>query len=1208
MMNRARNRTWLFFLASFLPVAAVAGAQPALAPHSIQTDLGPERDAYGTSKVPPMDEAIETEDGRIRIVVQLSDPPLATYRGELGLRATSPAATGERKLDLRSPAALAYRGYLVDRQQTFIRELARVAPTATVDHRYQVTFNGLAMAVDEDAVESIASLPGVARVYPDKLYYQSLDASLPLIGAQELWDDVGGQGNAGAGIKVAVVDGGIRPEHPMFDGSTFSFPAGYPLADDYCGTVDPGFCNGKLIVARHFNAGFGPLHPAEVDSPLGINGHGTHVAGIAAGNPVAGADTGDGVPEDISGVAPRAWLMAYKALWWNGTTGAGATSDLIAAVDAATADGADVINNSWGGGGGENPATDAFGPVFQAANAAGVLSVAAAGNSGPGPDSIGCPGCHEVVLTVGNTTHNRIHALTFDVTSPGGGPGGLGCLEGTGPAFTATLGPEEIVYAGDVGDPLGCSPFPAGSMSGAIALISRGTCSFFTKVTNAEAAGAVAAVVFNNLPGPPITMGGLNAGETISSCMLSNDDGGEVRDFVQANPGAEGQVNYPASRVTNDDWEDFVSATSSRGPNGDPDVLKPDVAAPGTRIFSAWSPDHPTGGSDFVMISGTSMASPHVAGAAALMLQKHPTWTPEQIKTALTSTAMREGVVKEDGVTPADPFDQGAGRLDLEAASRAGVTFDLPSMAEDGCFLTCTFTRTIRNELPFPVLWVAEVNKEEAELGVKVSPKQVLLGSGQSRTFQVEVDTTLVEQGQWHFAHVVWDPFLVPAADAVLPVAVFAVDSTDAALLTKSVDQPVASPNEVLSYDISLTNLTLTDPIDLVDVIPDNSTYVPGSASALVDGVPDPSFTFDAGNNRLTWSGSLDPATLQVVPGASPFGYFSLSSIGVTPLPCSSVCDDTSITLSGLPPFQYLGATYDTVVMSTNGFIVAGGDSNNAFTPFNQDLPDPAAPNNVIAPFWTDFDLDGTSPTDTGAGIWYAAVLSAGPQVFTVLEWEAVELFGVPGFPFTFQIWIEGGTDNIWFTYAAIPGLPSFLTVGVEDAAGLLGSSYYFDGSGTPPAVGADLQVDSAAGGVAQFSFQVEVGCLLDPVVNVAEITSGATTEMAFAVTEVEADGLALCVDGECPGVITLTGSGATPYRFVSFWRGEGAGSSAIPVGQCSGTLLDLDQTIPFLPPALANGKGEFGLHRWVPGSACGDLLQAVDLQTCATSNTAAIP
>lgn len=1073
----------------------------------VQATLGPERDVYTSNKVPPMDDALTTDDGRVRVIVQLAEPPLALYDGRLpGYKATSPAVTGARKLDLKSAPAGAYRTLLAKRQATFLGSLTKSALDVSVLAKYDVVFNGVAMAVDPDAVAKIAAMPGVKRVYPDRLYYLTLDASLPLVHAPALWAELGGRDHAGAGIKVAVVDSGIRPENPMFDDAGFSPPAGFPLGDDYC-AVDPTFCNGKLIAARHFRTV--ALHPSEHDSPLGFSGHGTHVAGIAVGNFVAGVSASDGVPEDISGVAPGAWLMVYKALWWNGSTASGSSTDLIAAINAAVADGADVINNSWGGPGGEDPAVDAFGPTFEAANAAGVLSVVAAGNAGPGAGTIGCPGCHLVALTVANTTTDRIHALGFDLS---GGPE-AGCLEGTGPTLGASVGPQTVVYAGDVGDPLGCSPFPAGSMTGATALISRGACTFATKVNNAVAAGATFVVVFNSAPGAPITMGSLGA-TTVSSCMIGSTDGTAAVAFVSGNPGAQGTIDHPASRQTNDDWQDFMAASSSRGPDGEPDFLKPDIAAPGTNILSAYSPEQ---AGDFVFLTGTSMASPHVAGAAALLRQQHPTWTPEQVKTALTSTSVRVGV-KENGVTPWDPFDVGAGRLDLERAGRAGVTFDLPSMADGACVVGCTFTRTIRNQVPNGngvTTWYAQTHSDDPDLGITVTPGEVKLRPGESAAFQVDVDTALVADDSWKFGAVSWstkkggDPDdgsqgHKNAPDAYLPIAVFAAASTDPSQLTKSVDKTSAEQGEVLTYDISLNNLTLTDPIDLTDAIPAGATFVPGSESAIVNGLPDPTFTYNAGTNALTWSGMLDPQTLGLTPSPAPFGYIPLSAF-FSPLTCSSVCDDTSITLSGPINFDFAGVNYNSVVMSSNGFFVAGNDSTNAFTPFNQHLPDPAAPNNVLALFWTDLDLDGTSPTDTGDGDLFAGFLSAGPNTFLVLEWQDAELFGLPGSSFTFQVWIQQGTSNIWFVYGGLSGIPGSLTVGVEDSTGAAGSSRYFNGAGTAPAVGTDLKVQALPGGTASFTFQVEAGCGLAPIVNVVDVTSGPTTLTALAATEVTA-------------------------------------------------------------------------------------------------------
>jgi hypothetical protein len=245
-------------------------------------------------------------------------------------------------------------------------------------------------------------------------------------------------------------------------------------------------------------------------------------------------------------------------------------------------------------------------------------------------------------------------------------------------------------------------------------------------------------------------------------------------------------------------------------------------------------------------------------------------------------------------------------------------------------------------------------------------------------------------------------------------------------------------------------------------------------------------------------------------PAGSPFGYVSLPDNGVSPLGCSSVCDDTSTTLNGLPSFTFAGATYTSIVISSNGFIVAGNDNTSAFTNANQSLPDMTAPNTVIAPFWTDLDMDGTNPDDTGAGIWYAGVFNGGRYI--IIEWNGVEVWDQPGPAYTFQIQI--GTDlapassrGIWFVYHALPSIPEPLTVGAESAGGLFGDNYYYDGTGSPPITGdlGDLRVDSAAGGTASFGFDMIVdGPLGDIVLNIADLDSPNVSERAVAVTGIE--------------------------------------------------------------------------------------------------------
>jgi hypothetical protein len=191
----------------------------------------------------------------------------------------------------------------------------------------------------------------------------------------------------------------------------------------------------------------------------------------------------------------------------------------------------------------------------------------------------------------------------------------------------------------------------------------------------------------------------------------------------------------------------------------------------------------------------------------------------------------------------------------------------------------------------------------------------------------------------------------------------------------------------------------------------------------------------------------------------APFGYFPLASLGVSPFPCPSNCDDGAFALN-VPSFVYNGQSYSQVIWSVNGTLEAGLASGVASSFANQNLPDPTVPNNVIAPFWTDLNLGA-------GGNWYVAVLNAGPTQFTVYEWKDVPLFGDLANRYSFQVWVQNGpSGNIWVTYAQL-GNVSGATVGVENETGTLGSSYWFEGAGTAPAVGTDLKVRTLVGGTA---------------------------------------------------------------------------------------------------------------------------------------------
>ncbi len=346
-----------------------------------------------------------------------------------------------------------------------------------------------------------------------------------------------------------------------------------------------------------------------------------------------------------------------------------------------------------------------------------------------------------------------------------------------------------------------------------------------------------------------------------------------------------------------------------------------------------------------------------------------------------------------------------------------------------------------------------------------------------------------------------------------IPVAALFTTATNGALFNKGVSDSVASNGQTITYTIDLVNVAETDAYVLNDPLPANATYVDGSAAVALDGGAEITpFGLNGNGSALIWEGTLDTGGINVVsdpfpPAGSPFGYVSLPDNGVTPLDCSSVCDDTNTTLDDLPPFEFAGSTYTSIVISSNGFIVAGDDNEGASAAANASMPSPSAPNTVIAPFWTDLDLDGTSADDPGAGSWYAGVFNGGQ--FIIVEWNGVELFGEAGQLYTFQIQIgtslaAPGSQGVWFVYNQLPTIPENLTVGAESGGGLFGDNYYFNGNGTAPITGdlGDLRVDSAAGGTASFTFDMVVdGPVGDTILNIASVTSGDLEETAIAVT-----------------------------------------------------------------------------------------------------------
>ncbi|PYJ00368.1 MAG: hypothetical protein DMF00_08035 [Verrucomicrobia bacterium] len=577
------------------------------------------------------DAFISTQDvDNSSAIVQLKGNPITTYS------ATKPAAG--RKLDFKSYAVRSYRAQLAAGRNEFKRWLRTNAPRARVTSEYDVSLNAVAVKLNGTPLETIAVAPMVQSVQYNALYHPNLSESYKIINALGAWGGQAGRATAGAGIKIGDIDTGIDNLHPFFNPAGFSYPPGFPKCDAADSTShtpdqDCEYVSPKVIVAKVF---YNKNNQHNFDAQA-IQDHGTHTAGIAAG--------------------------IYDP-----------TLNAVVNVDAAVADGMDVLNLSLGGGYHGNNDLLAIG--LDNAVEAGLSVAVAAGNSGPGQGTVESPGRARKVITVAASTNKHFVGQPF--TYPMGGGTTVGAAVGDFPPLpTSSFG---LYFNTQL---TACTSVDPGA-SGKVVVVNRGGCTFSTKVRNAIAAGAIGVVVLNNVAGDPTAMakdGG--GGDNLPAVMLGKNEGAALR---AANPPDASAVATFQEFVTPN--QDILAGFSSQGPTAIDLAVKPDVTSVGVNVLSSITcvgkpAGCPGDGSGWAFFSGTSMSTPHIAGSAAVLKNLHSSWTPAQIKSALVN---RADLVIKDAITAlhdVGPTAQGAGRENLSVAA-AGITWMDPVSASFG--------------------------------------------------------------------------------------------------------------------------------------------------------------------------------------------------------------------------------------------------------------------------------------------------------------------------------------------------------------------------------------------------------------------------------------------------------------------------------------------------------------------------------------------
>ncbi len=527
--------------------------------------------------------------------------------------------------------------------------------TATVLDSVELVANALIIRSSAEDAAEIRDLPGVASVTPAYEMKLNLDAMSPLHHLPEAWARVGGQANAGAGIKIGILDTGIDRNHAGFQDESLPALNGYPKVSH---NIFLSMMNKKIIVARNYDSLIGRTVSLDFDDPMG---HGTAVAMVAAG-------VSSATPKNvISGFAPKAYLGVYRV--FSGTSGTGTNISFIKAVDDAVADGMDMINISAGTTPVPRLGLDSMVDALERATAAGLLIVKSAGNEGPEPYTLSSASTADSIVVGASYNSRRFgSAVKVDDTNFEG-------ILGSGPIPNQAINGKFVDIASIDSTSLLCTRAGSGTLEGAVALIARGVCTFEDKLNNAQAGGAIGVVIFTD----DRAVGGMAVGAaTLPAMMIANGDGLALRKRISTGPAAA-TLFFTSAVIEQSSTR--MASFSSRGPTVDA-IIKPDITAVGTSVQTATQSTTKTGdlydATGYVITSGTSFSSPATVGALAVLKSGRPGLTPAQYRSLLINSA--SPMIVEDGkVAPVQIG--GAGLLNVDAAIRSSITLSPTSVS-----------------------------------------------------------------------------------------------------------------------------------------------------------------------------------------------------------------------------------------------------------------------------------------------------------------------------------------------------------------------------------------------------------------------------------------------------------------------------------------------------------------------------------------------